>query len=59
MVMIVSGHVSDMEATIEQVVACSEIPLSIIIIGVGDGPFDDCEVLDADEAPLIDVNGIR
>lgn len=48
-----------MEATIEDVVSCSDIPLSIIIIGVGEGPFDDCEVLDADEAPLIDYNGKR
>jgi hypothetical protein len=57
--MIVNGYISDMEATIEAVVAASDIPLSIIIIGVGDGPFDNMEVLDADDRPLIDVNGKR
>lgn len=55
--MLVNGNISDMEATVESIVAASDIPLSIIIIGVGDGDFENMEILDADDSPLVDVNG--
>lgn len=48
-----------MDSTVEAVVAASDIPLSIIIIGVGDGDFTNMEVLDADDGPLVDINGKR
>lgn len=62
MVMIVNGHISDMESTIEAIVAASDIPLSIILISVSEGDdapsvFSNLEILDADDKPLIDVNG--
>ena len=62
MVLVVNGHVSDMEATVEAVVAASDVPLSIIVIAVGEGDdapgeFSNLEILDADDRPLIDVNG--
>ena len=43
-----------MEATIEAVVAASDVPISIIVIGIGDGDdglgsFTKLESLDADD----------
>jgi hypothetical protein len=55
--MIVNGYISDLDATVEAVVAASELPISIIFIGVGDGDFDNLEMLDADDGPLKDING--
>ncbi len=62
MVMIVHGHISDMESTIEAIVAASDFPMSIIIVAVSDGDgdhgkFTNMEILDADDKPLIDING--
>lgn len=62
MVMIVHGHISDMESTIEAIVAASEFPMSIIIIAVAEGDeapgeFANLEILDADDKPLVDING--
>jgi len=47
------GIISDMEATIGEIVNASELPLSIIIVGVGNADFKLMERLDADEEPLV------
>jgi len=40
LLILTDGEISDMEATKEAIVAVSGLPLSIIIIGVGDADFD-------------------
>ena len=42
----------DMQKTIDEIVAASKLPLSIVIVGVGKADFDAMETLDADEEPL-------
>ena len=42
----------DKQDTIDAIVAASGLPLSIIIIGVGDADFAAMEELDADKEPL-------
>ena len=42
----------DQEQTIREIVNGSDLPLSIIIIGVGDADFEQMENLDADKSPL-------
>ena len=46
------GAIMDMQQTIDEIVAGSELPLSIIIIGLGSADFSGMSQLDADEAPL-------
>jgi len=41
-----------MADTIDQIVRGAELPLSIVIVGVGDADFDSMDVLDADTEPL-------
>jgi len=41
-----------MEKTIDEVVRGSDLPLSIVIVGVGEAEFDSMDVLDADTVPL-------
>ena len=41
-----------MQKTIDEIVRGSSLPLSIIIVGVGDADFSSMDVLDADDDPL-------
>ena len=51
------GIINDMNETINSIVEGSKLPLSIIIIGIGDADFSDMVLLDGDEKPLIDSYG--
>ena len=55
LLMLTDGCIHDMRETIDQIVDASKLPLSIIIIGIGDANFDNMDVLDADDVKL--VNG--
>lgn len=46
------GIVNDMQPTIDEIVKASGLPLSIIIVGVGDADFEAMEQLDGDVSPL-------
>jgi len=41
-----------MRETIDEIVRGSDLPLSIVIVGVGDTDFSSMDTLDADETPL-------
>jgi len=43
-----------MRETIDLIVKASVLPLSIIIIGIGNADFTNMEILDADEHELVD-----
>ena len=51
------GIIDDMDATIDSLVEASYLPISVIIIGIGDADFSNMNFLDADDEPLIDKNG--
>ena len=41
-----------MPKTIDEIVRGADLPLSIVIVGVGEADFESMDVLDADEEPL-------
>ena len=43
------GVISDMDDTVNAIVDASFLPMSIIIVGVGNADFADMEILDADK----------
>jgi hypothetical protein len=53
LLMLTDGIISDMEATIEQIVYASTLPMSIIIVGIGNTDFKNMDILDADDEPLV------
>jgi len=53
---ITDGEISDMKETIAEIQKSSELPISIIIIGVGESDFSSMEQLDGDDVQ-ISANG--
>lgn len=52
LLIITDGVVNDMAATKEAIIHASALPLSIVIVGVGDADFSDMNLLDGDDRPL-------
>ena len=52
LLIITDGIINDMEKTIDEIVRGADLPLSIVIVGVGDADFDSMDILDADDEPL-------
>ena len=57
LLILTDGIINDMGATIDSLVTASRLPLSVIIVGVGDAAFDQMEALDSDEGLLRDSRG--
>ncbi len=49
LLILTDGEIHDMEATKSSIVASSHLPLSIIIIGIGNAEFANMEILDGDQ----------
>lgn len=52
LLIITDGIINDMQKTIDEIVRGSGLPVSIIIVGVGNEDFSSMETLDADDEPL-------
>ena len=58
LVVLTDGVINDMENTVDAIVAASALPLSIIIVGVGDADFAAMERLDGDDRALTGRSGL-
>lgn len=56
MLIITDGIINDMQQAIDNIVAASRLPCSIIIVGVGNADFTNMEQLDGDDGKLMDNN---
>jgi copine 5/8/9 len=59
LMIITDGIVNDTEATIDAIVNASDLPLSIVIVGVGEADFSDMHRLDGDTVTLESQDGKR
>ena len=57
LLIITDGIINDMMDTTDAIVAAGRLPLSIIIVGVGNADFSAMDVLDADDVPLVSRTG--
>jgi hypothetical protein len=55
--LLTDGEIQDMPETIDCIVEGSFLPLSIVIVGIGNEDFSNMEILDGDEKGLVDSNG--
>ncbi|XP_050440402.1 copine-8-like [Adelges cooleyi] len=59
LLILTDGAITDMEQTVEAIVKASLLPISIIIVGIGNAEFDAMEELDSDKSGLKTANGVR
>ena len=59
LMILTDGMIDDVDNTIEALVEGSFLPLSVIIIGVGNADFSTMNVLDADDNPLVNSKGVK
>ncbi len=52
LMLLTDGVLDDLEASIDQIVKDNDMPISIVIVGVGNADFTKMEVLDADDTPM-------
>ena len=52
LMILTNGVINDLQQTIDVLVEASLLPLSVIIVGIGDGDFKNMEILDGDEVLL-------
>jgi len=52
LLILTDGVINDMNKTIDEIVRGSELPVAIIIVGIGEAEFDSMETLDGDEEAL-------
>ncbi|EGR30079.1 hypothetical protein IMG5_142720 [Ichthyophthirius multifiliis] len=57
LLILTDGEIHDMENTIEAIIEASNLPLSVIIIGVGNSQFDNMQKLDGDNGQLAGQGG--
>lgn len=58
LLVLTDGVVSDMAETRTAIVRASRLPMSIIIVGVGNADFSDMRLLDGDDGPLRCPRGV-
>ena len=59
LMILTDGVINDMQETIDALVEGSFLPLSVIIIGIGDADFSNMDILDGDDVPLISSKGVK
>jgi len=57
LLILTDGCINDLRETVDKIVMCTNYPLSIIIVGIGDADFSAMETLDSDEFDLVDGLG--
>jgi len=57
LLMLTDGIINDMDNTIDCIVEASKLPLSIVIVGIGETDFENMDSLDGDIIPLVNSFG--
>ena len=57
LMILTDGKINDMNETIDCIIEGSKLPLSIIIVGIGNADFTGMDILDGDENPLCSSSG--
>lgn len=53
------GQINDEQEVIDQIIECCDLPISLIIVGIGDDDFSLMEKLNDNELKLVDSRGVK
>ena len=59
LLILTDGAITDTKATASEIVHSSELPMSIIIVGIGPGNFGEMKKMDGDDASLQSMRGTK
>lgn len=59
LLLLTDGSFNDIKSVINIIAQNSDLPMSVTIIGIGDGDFSDMQKLDGDVDPLVDSNNFK
>ncbi|GIQ81621.1 hypothetical protein KIPB_002606 [Kipferlia bialata] len=59
LLLLTDGVICDRQQTIDEIVRASSLPVSVVIVGIGNADFSEMDELDADTQPLISSKGVR
>jgi hypothetical protein len=51
------GEIHDKQEVVDLLIQCNKLPLSVIIVGIGNGEFDIMRDLDDDNCEMVDSKG--
>ena len=57
LLILTDGVITDMKETVNCIVEASKLPLSIVIVGIGENDFENMKFLDGDDKPLVNSFG--
>ena len=57
LMILTNGVINDLQQTIDALVEASKLPLSVIIVGIGNNDFSNMKILDGDDIPLVSSTG--
>ena len=57
LLILTDGIITDYTETVNCIIEASKLPISIVIIGIGEADFENFEYLDGDIIPLVNSNG--
>ena len=58
LLLVTDGVIEDFQESVNEIVALANLPLSIVIVGVGDEDFSQMQILDADDHALVSSTGV-
>ncbi len=59
LMILTDGNIDDMKSTKDAIVEGSFLPLSVVIVGIGNADFSKMVELDGNDTPLVSSNGIK
>ena len=59
LLILTDGIIVDLDETIDQLVIGSFLPFSVVIVGIGDNDFENMDVLNGNDDPLISSDGTK